>query len=158
MKKMLSIVTKVAFTLSLVFFLSNCKSRESFRSERHSQEPKQPFPYFSEDIEFNNSKAGVRLAGTFTRPTQKRNYPVVVLISGSGPKDRNEEVNQGHKPFLIIADFLTRKGIAVLRYDDLNHFFQECETGSPDEYTIIDQTFSPMALSEMSSWILKQVN
>jgi fermentation-respiration switch protein FrsA (DUF1100 family) len=81
------------------------------------QEPKAPYPYLVEEIIFENSYAGVTLSGTFTRPKGRGPFPAVVLITGSGPQNRDEEVF-GHKPFLVIADFLTRQGIAVLRYDD----------------------------------------
>ncbi len=81
------------------------------------QEPKPPYPYRSEDITFENKNAGVTLAGTLTLPEKGNKFTVVVLISGSGAQDRNEEI-MGHKPFLVIADYLTRRGIAVLRYDD----------------------------------------
>lgn len=84
---------------------------------RKKQDPKEPYPYLSEDITFPNEEAGITLAGTFTAPERPGKYPAVVLISGSGPQDRNEEIF-GHKPFLVISDYLTRKGIAVLRYDD----------------------------------------
>ncbi|MFV0390624.1 MAG: alpha/beta hydrolase family protein [Paludibacteraceae bacterium] len=81
------------------------------------QEPKPPFPYLTEEVTFTNSKDHVTLAGTLTKPNQKGKFPVVVLISGSGPQNRDEEL-MGHKPFLVIADYLTRNGIGVLRYDD----------------------------------------
>ena len=81
------------------------------------QEPKKPYPYYSEDIAFDNKKAGITLAGTLTLPNKNGIFPVVILISGSGPQNRDEEL-LGHKPFLVISDFLTRNGIAVLRYDD----------------------------------------
>ncbi|MBU0764592.1 MAG: alpha/beta hydrolase, partial [Bacteroidetes bacterium] len=81
------------------------------------QEPRPPFPYKSEDVVFLNKKAGIELAGTLTIPETAGPFPVVVLVSGSGPQDRNEEI-LGHKPFLVIADYLTRNDIAVLRYDD----------------------------------------
>ncbi len=81
------------------------------------QEPKPPYPYFVEEVTFNNKSAGNTLAGTLTLPSKEGKYPVVVLVSGSGPQDRNEELLD-HKPFLILADHLTRKGIGVLRYDD----------------------------------------
>jgi len=81
------------------------------------QEPKPPFPYRTEDVTFENKGAGVTLAGTLTMPTTGKNFTAVILITGSGPQDRNEEI-MGHKPFLVIADYLTRRGIAVLRYDD----------------------------------------
>jgi len=81
------------------------------------QEPKAPFPYHSEEVKFINKVDGDTLAGTLTLPDKKGRFPVVVLITGSGPQNRDEEL-MGHKPFLVIADFLTRNGIAVLRYDD----------------------------------------
>lgn len=84
---------------------------------RRPQEPKAPFPYYSEDVTFKNEKAGISLAGTLTLPKKEGNYPVVILISGSGSQDRNEEIFE-HKPFLVLADHLTRNGIGVLRYDD----------------------------------------
>jgi pimeloyl-ACP methyl ester carboxylesterase len=81
------------------------------------QEPKPPYPYYTEEVKFRNEAAGAVLAGTLTMPSKEGKYPVVIMISGSGPQNRNEEL-LGHKPFLVIADHLTRNGIAVLRYDD----------------------------------------
>ena len=81
------------------------------------QEPVKPYPYYSEEITFENSSAGITLAGTLTLPKKEGVYSAVVLISGSGPQNRDEEVF-GHKPFLVLSDYLTKNGIAVLRYDD----------------------------------------
>lgn len=81
------------------------------------QTPKPPFPYRSEDVTFLNPKANIRLAGTLTVPEGVKNPPVVVLISGSGPQDRNERLLE-HQPFLVLSDHLSRNGVAVLRYDD----------------------------------------
>ncbi|MFZ6050813.1 alpha/beta hydrolase [Halocola ammonii] len=81
------------------------------------QEPKPPFDYEVREITFENAKAQINLAGTLTIPQGKGPFPAVVLISGSGPQDRNEEI-LGHKPFLVIADHFAQNGIAVLRYDD----------------------------------------
>ena len=80
------------------------------------QEPKPPFSYISKDIVFVNKEAKIELAGTFTFPDSIGTFPAVILIAGSGPNDRDETVF-GHKPFLVIADYLTRHGFAVLRYD-----------------------------------------
>mgnify|MGYP001397573156 CR=1 FL=1 len=80
------------------------------------QTPIAPYPYQSEDVTFENSTDGVTLAGTFTYPKGGSNLPAVILISGSGPNDRDCDYLQ-HKPFLVIADFFTKNGIAVLRYD-----------------------------------------
>lgn len=81
------------------------------------QEPKPPFPYRVEGAVFENSIDKINLSGTLTYPTSQREFPAVILISGSGPQNRDEEVF-GHKPFWILADHLTRNGIAVLRFDD----------------------------------------
>jgi len=81
------------------------------------QEPKEPYPYNSEEVLFENEIDGVVLAGTLTIPIDGNNFSAVVMISGSGGQDRNEEL-LGHKPFLVISDYLTRNGIAVLRFDD----------------------------------------
>ena len=82
------------------------------------QTPKPPYPYLEQEVTFPNSKApGVTLAGTLTLPSGKGPFPAVVLITGSGPQDRDETIF-AHKPFWILADALTRKGVAVLRSDD----------------------------------------
>jgi len=81
------------------------------------QEPNEPFPYEATDVSFANKQAGVTLAGTLTVPTGPGPFPAAVLVSGSGPQDRDESL-LGHRPFLVLADHLTRNGIAVLRYDD----------------------------------------
>jgi hypothetical protein len=80
------------------------------------QTPKPPFPYRQELVKFDSPGAGAQLAGTLTLPPGKGPFPAVVLISGSGPNGRNETV-MGHQIFLVLADHLTRSGLAVLRYD-----------------------------------------
>ncbi len=84
---------------------------------KRPQEPALPYPYISEDVTFLNKKENFKLAGTLTLPKGTGKFPAVILISGSGPQNRDEEI-MGHKPFLVLADYLTRNGIAVLRYDD----------------------------------------
>jgi uncharacterized protein len=91
-------------------------SQESNAIKR-PQEPPKPYTYNEEQVTFNNTAAQIKLAGTFTWPKNKTNCPVAILISGSGPQNRNEEL-LGHKPFLVLADYLTKNGIAVLRFDD----------------------------------------
>ncbi len=81
------------------------------------QEPEKPYPYNSEEVTFYNKKDKITLAGTLTTPKNEKDFPTVILITGSGPQNRNEEA-MNHKPFLVISDYLTRNGIAVLRYDD----------------------------------------
>jgi fermentation-respiration switch protein FrsA (DUF1100 family) len=80
------------------------------------QEPKPPYPYRTEDVTFE-SAPGVRLAGTISLPQGTGPFPAVVMVTGSGPQDRDEAL-MGHKPFLVLADYLARHGIASLRYDD----------------------------------------
>lgn len=81
------------------------------------QLPQKPYPYVEEEVTFPSKAKGVTLAGTFTKPKGEGPFVAAVLITGSGPQDRDESL-MGHKPFLVLADHLTRHGIAVLRYDD----------------------------------------
>ena len=81
------------------------------------QEPKKPYPYISEEVILENKIAGINLAGTLTLPKRDKKSPAVILISGSGAQDRDQNW-MGHKTFLVLADHLTRQGIAVLRFDD----------------------------------------
>ncbi|MCE1199590.1 MAG: alpha/beta fold hydrolase [Marinilabiliales bacterium] len=94
-------------------------SREMIEKQvvRRPQEPKPPFPYQVLEVNFENPAAGIRLSGTLTLPASDKPSPAVILITGSGPQNRDEEIF-GHKPFWVIADYLSRHGIAVLRYDD----------------------------------------
>ncbi|HKR14965.1 MAG TPA: alpha/beta hydrolase [Pyrinomonadaceae bacterium] len=81
------------------------------------QEPKKPYPYDEEEVSYRNEKDNIKIAGTLTVPRGGGKYPAVLLITGSGSQDRNETV-AGHRPFLVLSDYLTRNGIAVLRVDD----------------------------------------
>jgi pimeloyl-ACP methyl ester carboxylesterase len=92
------------------------KTEGDFQLKR-PQEPKPPFPYRTIEVQFDNSTDLVKLAGSLTVPEGAGPFPAVVLITGSGPQDRDEFL-LGHRPFLVLADHLTRRGIAVLRYDD----------------------------------------
>ncbi|RLS48158.1 MAG: alpha/beta fold hydrolase [Planctomycetota bacterium] len=85
--------------------------------KRRPQTPKPPFPYDVREAAFRNTLDGVDLAGTLTLPQGAGPWPAVVLVSGSGQQDRDETL-MDHKPFLVLADALSRAGIAVLRYDD----------------------------------------
>ena len=78
------------------------------------QEPQAPFPYVEKEISFTNVEQGFSLGGTLTLPEGEGPFPVAILVSGSGSQNRDEEIF-GHKPFKLLADQLTRKGIAVLR-------------------------------------------
>jgi pimeloyl-ACP methyl ester carboxylesterase len=93
------------------------KKTEKVEKPKRPQVPEKPYPYNEEEVSFPDKEAGVELAGTLTIPKEGGPFPAVVLVTGSGPQDRNESL-LGHEPFLILADYLTRQGIAVLRYDD----------------------------------------
>jgi alpha/beta superfamily hydrolase len=84
---------------------------------KRPQEPLPPFDYYVEDVVFRNEKDSINLAGTLTLPKKEGQYPVVVLLSGSGPQDRNSFI-LGHKPFLLLAHELTQSGVGVLRFDE----------------------------------------
>ncbi|TDO71487.1 hypothetical protein EV143_108141 [Flavobacterium chryseum] len=94
-------------------------SRENVQKEVRvrSQEPQKPYSYYTEDVKFENKTDQVTLAGTLSLPKKEGNFPAVILITGSGPQNRDEEV-LGHKSFLVLSDYLTKKGFAVLRFDD----------------------------------------
>jgi pimeloyl-ACP methyl ester carboxylesterase len=94
------------------------KKTEKVVEAKRPQMPAGPFPYTSEEVRVPNPEAeGVTLAGTLTIPEGAGPFPAAVLVSGSGPQDRDETL-LGHKPFLVLADHLSRRGIAVLRFDD----------------------------------------
>jgi pimeloyl-ACP methyl ester carboxylesterase len=105
MKKFLTAIT--CFTL-----LYSC----GIPSIRDSQEPTS-FPYKQEEVLISNTKSKVQLAGTLTLPSNGKVSKIVILITGGGPQNRNYEW-LNHRPFLVLSDWLTRKGVAVLRYDD----------------------------------------
>lgn len=94
-------------------------SRDSIEKKAviRPQEPQKPFPYYTEEVVFENKIDKNILAGTLSLPQKEGHFPAVILITGSGPQNRDEEL-LGHKPFLVLADYLTKKGIAVLRFDD----------------------------------------
>lgn len=89
---------------------------EKVETLNRPQDPKPPFPYDAQDVSYEN-KTGIKLAGTLTLPRGQGPFPAAIMITGSGPQDRDESL-LGHKPFLVIADYLTRRGIAILRVDD----------------------------------------
>jgi pimeloyl-ACP methyl ester carboxylesterase len=101
---------------SLPLNLTRVKDPSVLRLSR-PQEPTRPYPYRDEEVSYENTGAGNRLAATLTIPAGKGPFPAALLITGSGPQDRDETI-MGHKPFLVLADYLTRRGIAVLRADD----------------------------------------
>ncbi len=101
-------------TLVLLLLVSSF----SFAQTEKPQTPKAPFDYTIEDVTFINKAAdSIKLAGTLTVPKNIKNPAVAILINGSGAHDRDCNI-LGHKPFWVIADYLTNNGIAVLRFDE----------------------------------------
>jgi uncharacterized protein len=97
--------------------MKRVKDKAELAPRPRPQNPQKPYPYRAEDVAYDNKQQGDRLAATLTIPPGKGPFPAVVLITGSGPQDRDESL-MGHKPFLVLSDYLTRHGIAVLRADD----------------------------------------
>jgi uncharacterized protein len=97
--------------------MKRVKDKAELAPRPRPQNPQKPYPYREEDVAYDNKQQGDRLAATLTIPPGKGPFPAVVLITGSGPQDRDESL-MGHKPFLVLSDYLTRRGIAVLRADD----------------------------------------
>lgn len=94
-------------------------SREIVNKEVHArpQEPQKPFSYYTEEVKVENEKDKITLAGTLSLPKKEGSFPAVILITGSGAQNRDEEI-LGHKLFLVLSDYLVKKGFAVLRMDD----------------------------------------
>ena len=103
-KLIIPLLALVAVLTALVLFLSKAMSVGAAKP----QEPTSPFPYHVEGVVFPNDKAGITLAGTLTMPSQEGTFPAVILISGSGPQNRDEEL-AGHRPFLVLSDHLTKR-------------------------------------------------
>jgi len=122
------------------FQLSLTKTENTSELKR-PQTPQPPFPYSSEEVEYLNPVSGLKLAGTLAIPENADNCPAVILITGSGAQDRDETIF-GHKPFWVIADYLTRNGIAVLRVDDRGVGASE---GNVNEATSEDFSFDVAA-------------
>ncbi|PRD51264.1 alpha/beta hydrolase family protein [Sphingobacterium gobiense] len=102
---------------SMTFPMRLSKTGQTLAKRRRPQLPEPPYNYDTLDVAFSSEYDNVKLAGTVTTPREGEKLPAVVLVSGSGPQDRDETI-MGHKPFKVIADYLTRQGIVVLRYDE----------------------------------------
>jgi uncharacterized protein len=102
--------------MSRPLVLTRAKDAAALERKR-PQNPVPPLPYREEEVSYENKVQGDMLAGTLTIPKGKGPFTAVLLITGSGPQDRDESL-MGHKPFLVLSDWLTRKGIEALRVDD----------------------------------------
>lgn len=101
----------------LDFTRANPEDIQKKEMPKRPQTPKEPFNYDIEEVSFENKSDNITLMGTLTKPKGGGKFPAVVLITGSGPHTRDHEI-LGHKPFWVIADYLTENGIVVLRYDE----------------------------------------
>ncbi len=97
--------------------LNDAEISKTLASKEKPQTPKPPFSYITEEVVYENALQKITLGATLTKPIGKGKFPVVLLITGSGPQDRDETIGM-HKPFAVIANFLTNHGLAVLRVDD----------------------------------------
>ena len=129
---------------AIVLKLNLKKGAIKIADAKRPQEPSKPYPYYEEEVVFNNAKANVKLAGTLTLPKKEGKFPVVILITGSGPQDRDETF-MGHKPFLVLADHLTRQGVGVLRFDDRGHAKSTGDFGTATTADFAEDVLSAVA-------------
>lgn len=101
----------------MIFPMRLSKVDHTLAKQKRPQLPEPPYTYDTLDVTFSSGYDNVKLAGTITMPRKGEKLPAVVLVTGSGPQDRDETI-MGHKPFKVIADYLTKQGIVVLRYDE----------------------------------------
>ena len=113
------------------------------------QEPRPPFPYRIDEVRIPSLAPGVTLAATFVLPAGDGPFPAIVMVSGSGAQNRDEEI-LGHKPFLVLADYLARRGIASLRYDDRGF---AASTGDFSQSTSLDFALDARAVC---GWLLRR--
>jgi hypothetical protein len=147
--------TQGGFTTPLVL------TRTPHAPRLRPQMPEKPYPYDEEEVAYDNPGApGLTLAGTLTLPRSAGPHPAVVLITGSAQHDRDEKDLQ--VPFRENLDVIKTALAAAgntshtcVAFPDLNHLFQHCVTGLPIEYGQIEETFAPVALETISSWILR---
>ena len=130
-----------SFTQHGVPFLLHLERAVKEAKQARPQDPKPPFNYKAEEVTFVNPKEGNTLAGTLTLPEGEGPFPAVVLVSGSGQQNRDEEL-MNHRPFWVVADYLSRRGIAVLRYDDRG---MGGSTGEVMEATSLDFSYDAEA-------------
>ena len=120
---------------------------------KRPQTPHPPFPYEAKEVVFESKKAGIKLSGTLTIPSGKGNFPAVILVSGSGPQNRDSEIF-GHKPFAVIADYLGRNGIAVLRYDDRGIGKSEGDFSKATTYDFADDAAAGLDFLKLQKGII----
>ena len=125
----------------MTFPLNLAKTEKKEQQKARPQDPQPPFDYRIEEVSFTNEKEGNTLTGTLTVPKGKGPFPAMVLVSGSGQQNRDEEL-MNHRPFWVIADYCARHGVAVLRYDDRG---MGGSTGEVENATSLDFSYDAEA-------------
>ena len=125
----------------MTFPLNLAKTEKKEQQKARPQDPQPPFDYRIEEVSFTNEKEGNTLTGTLTIPKGKGSFPAMVLVSGSGQENRDEEL-MNHRPFWVIADYCARHGVAVLRYDDRG---MGGSTGEVENATSLDFSYDAEA-------------
>ena len=125
----------------MTFPLNLAKTEKKEQQKARPQDPQPPFDYRVEEVSFTNEKEGNTLTGTLTIPKGKGPFPAMVLVSGSGQQNRDEEL-MNHRPFWVIADYCARHGVAVLRYDDRG---MGGSTGEVENATSLDFSYDAEA-------------
>ena len=148
--KILIAIAFLIIVVVLMLLFTNWGNEILVRLVPRPQEPNDR-PYVIKEVSFPGGVEGVTLAGELTMPREDGPFPAIIMITGSGPQDRNEEV-AGHKPFLVFSDYMTRRGYAVLRYDDRG-FAQS----SGDFQTATTKDFATDAAAAMR-WLKLQAN
>ena len=108
---------KGLFTQRIALPLTLTKTEDGSVQRNRPQTPQPPFPYKSENVEYYNKDQSIHFGATITIPDGKGPFPAVMLVSGSGPQNRDADI-LGHKFFAVLADYLTRNGLVVLRADE----------------------------------------
>ena len=129
------------FTQHGMTFPLNLEKGSKEAKQVRPQDPQPPFDYRVTEVSFTNEKEGNTLTGTLTIPKGKGPFPAMVLVSGSGQQNRDEEL-MNHRPFWVIADYCARHGIAVLRYDDRG---MGGSTGEVENATSLDFSYDAEA-------------
>ena len=129
------------FTQRGMTFPLKLEKGEMGTQQTRPQDPQPPFNYHIEEVSFTNEKEGNTLTGTLTIPEGKGPFPAMVLVSGSGQQNRDEEL-MNHRPFWVIADYCARHGVAVLRYDDRG---MGGSTGEVENATSLDFSYDAEA-------------
>lgn len=102
-----------------------------------AQTPKEPFGYIAEEVEYDNADKSIHYGATLTKPNNQTSFPTVIIISGSGTQDRDGSIF-GHKTYAVLADLLTKQGVAVLRVDDRGAGKSNLGNGDPTKLTSVD--------------------